>query len=116
MTDVPLKRRRQLRRDATPAEIALWSMLRAHRFGGFQFRRQHPCGPFILDFFCARRRLAIELDGGQHFEQAGLEYDARRDRYVQARGITVLRFATDLVFSEPEGVLTVIAQHLGIDV
>jgi len=113
--DTPLARRRELRRDSTDAEVALWSHLRAHRFAGFKFRRQHPCGPFILDFFCARRKLAIELDGGQHFEPTAQVYDARRTSYLASRGITVLRFATDLVFRETEAVLMAIAIALGVD-
>ena len=112
--DLSLTRRRQLRRDQTDAEAALWRCLRGRRFVGFKFRRQHPCGPFILDFFCADRRLAIELDGGQHYEEAAQAYDARRTRYVNERGITVLRFATDLVFRESEDVLNAIALALGI--
>jgi very-short-patch-repair endonuclease len=113
--DASLARRRKLRRQSTDAEIALWSHLRARRFAGFKFRRQHPCGPFILDFFCAQSRLAIELDGGQHFEQEAQAYDARRSRYLADRGITVLRFGADLIFREPAGVLAAIAEALGID-
>jgi very-short-patch-repair endonuclease len=113
--NLSLARRRKLRRDSTPTEILLWSHLRAHRFADFKFRRQHPCGPFILDFFCPRRRLAIELDGGQHFDDEGLAHDARRDSFIAARGITVLRFPADLAFREPEAVLRVIASHLAID-
>ena len=110
-----LARRRELRRNSTDAEAALWSHLRAHRFAGFKFRRQHSCGPFILDFFCTRRKLAIELDGGQHYEPEAQAYDARRTDYLARRGITVLRFATDLVFRETDGVLSAIADALGID-
>ena len=113
--DTPLARRRRLRRDSTDAEVALWSHLRAHRFAGFKFRRQHSCGPFILDFFCAVRKLAIELDGGQHFEPAAQAYDARRTSYLAARGITVLRFGSDLVFRETEAVLLAIAAALGVE-
>jgi very-short-patch-repair endonuclease len=90
----------------------LWSLLRGRRFAGFKFRRQHPCGPFILDFFCAQSRLAIELDGGQHLESEAEAYDARRSRYLTKRGITVLRFGADLVFRETDGVLMAIAVAL----
>jgi very-short-patch-repair endonuclease len=112
--DTPLARRRRLRRESTDAEAALWSHLRAHRFAGFKFRRQHSCGPFILDFFCAKRKLAIELDGGQHFEPAAQAYDARRTSYLASRGITVLRFGTDLLFRQTQGVLLAIAAALGL--
>lgn len=93
----------------------MWRHLRAYRFARFKFRRQHPCGPSILDFFCAARRLALELDGGQHFEVAARAYDARRTRYLAARRITVLRFPTNLVFRELAGVLLEIAVALGVE-
>jgi very-short-patch-repair endonuclease len=114
--DLRLERRRELRRRCTDAEAALWEVLRDRGLAGAKFRRQHSCGPFILDFYCARRRLAVELDGGQHFEPAAQAYDARRSAYLATRGITVLRFGTDLIFREREGVLTALAIALGIDV
>ena len=113
--DTSLLRRRHLRRRSTDAEAALWFHLRGRRFAGFKFRRQHPCGPFILDFFCAERLLAVELDGGQHFEPMAQAYDARRTSFLAARGITVLRFGSDKVFLETHAVLAVIAVSLGID-
>jgi very-short-patch-repair endonuclease len=79
-----------------------------------KFRRQHPCGPFILDFYAPRRRLAIELDGGQHYEKEAQAYDARRTEFLGARGIRVLRFPTDLVFRERDGVVAAIALALGL--
>jgi len=106
--DVSLVRRRALRRASTDAEAALWSRLRASRLAGFKFRRQHPCGPYILDFYCPGRHLAVELDGGQHFHPTALEYDARRTAFLVRRGIAVVRFPTDLVFREPIAVLDAI--------
>src|SRR4051812_46596043 len=90
--DISLARRRGLRRKCTAAEAALWAQLRAKRFAGFKFRRQHPCGPYILDFYCAGARLAIELDGGQHFEPVVRAYDERRTAFLHRREISVLRF------------------------
>jgi len=113
--NVSLGRRRDLRRDGTDAEAALWVHLRAKRLGGFKFRRQHPCGPYILDFYCARAQLAIELDGGQHFEPYAEAYDQRRTSFLRRRGIRVVRFATDLVFLEPAAVVAAIARALGLD-
>ncbi len=106
--DRSLARRRELRAHCTDAEAALWFHLRDRRTCGFKFRRQFPCGPFILDFYCAERHLAIELDGGQHFEPAVQAYDERRTAFLCGRGIRVLRFATDLVFREPRAVLEMI--------
>jgi very-short-patch-repair endonuclease len=110
--DVRLERRRELRRQSTTAEAALWQDLRGRRLEGFKFRRQHPCGDYILDFFCPERGLAIELDGGQHFELAGRAYDQRRDSYLASRGIRVLRLGTDLVLREREAVLGAILAAL----
>jgi len=83
--------------------------------GGFKFRRQYPCGPFYLDFFCPDTRLAVELDGGQHFEAHAQRSDERRDQFLAARRITVMRFPCDQVFRELEGVLTAIAFALAIE-
>jgi very-short-patch-repair endonuclease len=112
--NVLLDRRRALRRESTDAEAVLWTELRAKRFGGFKFRRQHPCGPYILDFYCARRRLVVELDGGQHYEAQAQAYDERRTGYLRRHGIVVLRFPTNLVFMERAGLLDAIARALGI--
>jgi very-short-patch-repair endonuclease len=68
---------------------------------GSKFRRQHPCGPYILDFYCPGSQLAVELDGSQHFDEAASRYDQRRTAFLRSRGIRVLRFPTDLVFREP---------------
>jgi very-short-patch-repair endonuclease len=109
-----LVRRRFLRRNPTPAEAALWSELRARRMAGFKFRRQHPCGPYILDCYCAEARLAIELDGGQRFEEATALCDEERTAFVRERGIEVLRFANDVVFSDRLAVLERIAAARGV--
>ena len=112
--DLALARRRDLRRNATDAERVLWFQLRAKRFASFKFRRQHSCGPYILDFYCPARILAIELDGGQHFDPAKQTYDERRTEQLQKRGVRVLRFPNDLVFGELDAVLEAIAAALEI--
>jgi very-short-patch-repair endonuclease len=109
-----LVHRRELRRDSTDAEAALWVELRDRRMAGFKFRRQYPCGPYIVDFYCAELGLAIELDGGQHFSLEAQAYDARRSGYLRRNGIQVLRFQTDLVFRDRLGVLEEIARALGV--
>jgi very-short-patch-repair endonuclease len=91
----------------------LWSHLRAKRLAGFKFRRQHPCGPYILDFYCPNRHLAVELDGGQHFTSTAQDYDRRRTAFLRRQGISVLRFQTDLVFRERIAVLETILRALG---
>jgi very-short-patch-repair endonuclease len=111
--DVALARRRELRRQPTDSEALLWSHLRGRRLAGFKFRRQHPVGPFILDFFCPARRLAIEVDGGQHFHPDAQRRDRRRSQFLAARGISVLRFAANQVLAQTDAVLATIAFALG---
>jgi len=97
---------RSLRQQGTDAEARLWHLLRARRLGGFKFRRQHPTPPYVIDFYCAEQRLAVELDGGQHLDTAAR--DSQRDASLHAQGIRVLRFWNDAVFKESEHVLSVI--------
>lgn len=91
----------------TEAEKRLWYHLRAHRFLGVKFKRQKPVGPYIADFACPALRLVIEIDGGQHSEEA--EYDRLRDAWLRKRGYTVLRFWNNEVMENMEGVLERIA-------
>src|SRR5688572_133871 len=83
---------RRLRRDETAEEKQLWRALRAGRFAGFKFRRQHPLGPYYLDFYCAVAKLSIELDGSQHGEAEARDYDDVRRRVLESQGIEELRF------------------------
>jgi very-short-patch-repair endonuclease len=76
---------RRLRRSQSDAEYVLWSQLRAQRFLDLKFRRQHPMGPYIVDFCCVDKKLIVELDGTQHLESA--DYDARRPYFSSARDI-----------------------------
>jgi very-short-patch-repair endonuclease len=96
------------RRKASDARVVLWTHLRGRRLGGFKFRRRHPCGPFILDFFCPARRLAIELDGAPPVEPGAERYHAWRAEFIATRGIALLRFSTDQVFEKREAVLLAI--------
>ncbi len=100
-----LRFRRHLRGNATDAEAHLWRFLRSRRLEGFKFRRQHPAGPFVLDFFCEERELAVELDGGQHFLPAEMNRDHARTAYLSSLGITVLRFTNTEALAETEAVL-----------
>jgi len=83
---------RRLRRNSTDVETLLWQKIRRGQLNGFEFRRQHPAGPYVLDFYCPALRLAIELDGGQHNEDANVGRDRRRSQWLLERGVTVLRF------------------------
>jgi very-short-patch-repair endonuclease len=99
--------------DPTPAQAHLWSFLRGRRLAGCKFRRRHPCGPFVLDFFCASRRLAIELDDGGDFHVDRHRRRRQRSEFLAARGIGVLRFGADQVLAHTDAVLATIAFALG---
>ena len=90
-TQTVLKARR-LRRPLTASEQALWAALRDNPLRGFKFRRQHPFGPYILDFFCVQAQLAVELDGSVHDQPDQKEYDANRTAYLESHGLRLLRF------------------------
>ena len=100
------QRARELRQEMTPAERALWERLRNRRLGGLKFRRQHPLGRFIADFYCASHRLIIELDGPVH--KAQRDYDAARAEHLRERGYRILRFSNEQVLNDIEKVLKVI--------
>ena len=94
---------RALRNEPTPAERVLWGALRRQQLGGLRFRRQHPVGRFVLDFYCPGARLAVEVDGGIHDHQA--ERDAERTAILKAAGYRVLRFRNDEVSKDLPSVL-----------
>jgi very-short-patch-repair endonuclease len=106
----PLKvvRARELRVSATSAEKKLWSRLRSRQIAGAKFRRQHPVGEYIVDFFCDEARLAVELDGGGHADEAQKAYDSARTRNLALLGIRVLRFWNNDVAEQPDAVLETI--------
>ncbi len=106
-------RARQLRRQQTPAERALWLLLRAHQLDGFHFRRQHPIDRFIADFACPNAKLVIELDGASHDDR--LEQDAARDEHLRQFGWTTLRFSNRELTQNPEGVWLEIQRHLPLE-
>ncbi|WP_223163451.1 DUF559 domain-containing protein [Methylococcus geothermalis] len=101
---------RELRRNQTPHEQALWQQLRGKRFAGCKFRRQQPLGPYIVDFVCFDKRLIIELDGSQHTDQQ--DYDAARDGWLRSQGFRVLRFWNNQWRAQPEAVLDAIYEAL----
>lgn len=94
---------RQLRRSMSPPEIVLWSALR-RRPHGFKFRRQHPSGRFIADFYCHEVRLVVEVDGGYHDNASAGQRDLARDAWFAERGIRTLRVRAADVLRDPDGV------------
>lgn len=89
-------------------------MLRARQLLGVKFRRQHPLGAYVVDFYCAAAKLAIELDGGQHFTAEGQAHDEKRTAFLATQGVRVLRFSNRELLVEREGVLRVICLACGV--
>ena len=104
-------RARDLRKDSTKAERALWNQLRSRQLAGHKFRRQVPLGSYVVDFVCFEQRLVIEIDGGHHGEQAG--YDRKRSDELKSRGFRVLRFWNNEVLGQPDGVTQMILEAVG---
>ncbi len=102
-----IDRARSLRKDMTPPERRLWHFLRV-RPGGFKFRRQHPLGPYILDFFCYESAVAIEVDGLAHDLGRHPQRDIRRDAWISEQGVRTLRFLATDVRDDSESVLDMI--------
>jgi very-short-patch-repair endonuclease len=100
------ERARDMRRAMTQPERTLWSLLRRNELG-LHFRRQHPIGPYILDFYCARAKLAIEVDGPAHDDRHAR--DERRTAWLSSEGVRVLRFSAADVETRPAAVLSAIA-------
>ena len=103
------ERARRLRYNPTDVERKLWQRLRRDQLNGLNFRRQHPVGPYVLDFYCPAIRLAIELDGGQHTFDRQRRHDERRTRWLEASGIRLIRFWNNDVTGNLSGVLESIA-------
>ncbi|MGE5303194.1 MAG: endonuclease domain-containing protein [Alphaproteobacteria bacterium] len=87
---VSIAKAREFRNHPTDAERVLWHHLRLRQIGGSKFRRQRPVGPYIVDFICLEKKIVVEVDGGQHNKRLG--YDVKRDEYLRAQGLVVLRF------------------------
>ena len=98
------KRARRLRRTMTRPEEILWSLLRGKQLDDLRFRRQHPVGPYILDFYCTSAKLCIEIDGPSHDSMPAAGHDARRTAWLNEQGISVLRFSAEQIEDSREQV------------
>ncbi len=99
-------RRRGLRKSSTEAEKILWGSLRGKCLHGLKFWRQYSFGPYILDFYCPSKRLALELDGEHHTNSEIQDYDSERTLFLEANDIRILRFWNNEIFDNLEGVLS----------
>lgn len=98
----------RLRRERTDAEDAFWQAVRNRQIDDYKFRFQHSLGPYVADFACLEGMLIVEIDGGQHSEEA----DAKRTAYIEALGFRVVRFWNNDVLTNLEGVITVVQAAL----
>lgn len=101
-------RAKTFRHQMTPPEARLWRFVRAWRLRGLKFRRQHPVGPYILDFYCAAARLAVEVDGQVHDHPGQAAHDRRRTAWLSTKDIRVIRLRATDVRDELDGVLAFI--------
>ena len=100
-----VEKARDLRRRLTPPEARLWFALKGEKLEGIKFRRQHPVGPYVLDFYCAAARLAVEVDGQGHDNPDQAAHDARRTQWLETQSIAVMRIVAEDVRVNLDGVL-----------
>ena len=103
--------RKILRNSLTKPEVILWYYLKNSGLG-YKFRRQHGIGRYIVDFYCPRLKLVIELDGGQHFTEEGLAYDKERDAFIRSLGIEIVRIPNSEILYNKAGTLEILKKVL----
>jgi very-short-patch-repair endonuclease len=103
---------RTLRRRLSLPEGLLWRAIRARKLDGLHFRRQHPIGPYVLDFYCDAVKLCVEVDGSSHSFGDRPERDARRDAWLAANGIRTLRMSAELVLQDVDDAVAMIRGEL----
>ena len=105
---------KEMRKDLTPTEKILWNELQNKKLNGYKFRNQHPIYRYILDFYCHKCLLAIEIDGDIH--KFRKDYDEYRDKYLESIEIKILRFSNEEVLNNtnfvPEKIITELDQRL----
>lgn len=106
-----MEKRRLLRKNSTKTEVILWKYLRNRRLAGCKFRRQYSVECFVIDFYCPKLRLAIEIDGGYHCDEEVQEYDRGRQQYIEDLGIRFLRFTNEEITNDINKVLKEILNH-----
>jgi very-short-patch-repair endonuclease len=99
------ERRRSLRNNQTNAELILWNFLKGKQLTGLKFRRQFSFGFYIVDFYCIKNKIAIELDGDSHFTESAKAYDVQRTLYLTGLGVKILRFTNQEIYNNLENVL-----------
>ncbi|MEN6623499.1 MAG: endonuclease domain-containing protein [Smithella sp.] len=103
---------RNLRKNMTEAEQLIWLKVRRKQISNCQFYRQKNIGNYIVDFYCPKRNLIVEIDGGQYYNNYGMKKDCERNKYLQTLGFTILRFSDIDVLTNIDGVIERIHEHL----
>lgn len=111
-----LEKAKELRKNITPQERKLWKILRNHQFYDFEIRRQYPIDKYIVDFICRKKKIIIEIDGGQHNEKETIEYDKKRSLDLNKLGYKVVRFWNNDIDKNIEGVYKILQKEFGIDI
>lgn len=108
------KLRQHLRNNMTETEVMLWSRLKGKQLLGYKVRRQYGVGNYVIDFYCPKLKLGIEVDGESHFTKKGLNYDKIRDDYISKEGIELIRVTTIDIIDNLDGVVDYIAREFKI--
>jgi very-short-patch-repair endonuclease len=105
-------KRKMLRKNMPQAEVILWSKLKDKGLKGYKFRRQYSVEGFVIDFYCPKIKLALEVDGDSHFTEGADTRDKERQAIIESFGITFLRFTNKEIYENTDGVLEKIFQNL----
>ncbi|MBK9332382.1 MAG: endonuclease domain-containing protein [Ignavibacteria bacterium] len=106
--------RKDLRNNPTKAEALLWTVLKGKKLDGNKFRRQYGVGIYVIDFYCTKKKLAVEIDGEVHDSKESREHDIVRDKFIRQFGIRILRFSNEDVERNIKGVLERILKELNL--
>ncbi|MEE9258058.1 MAG: endonuclease domain-containing protein [Nitrospinaceae bacterium] len=105
-------KREYLRKNMPKAELLLWTKLKGKQLKGYKFRRQYSVNQYIIDFYCPKAKLAIEIDGDSHLDKKTVYYDQKKQASIEAFGIKFLRFNNLEIFESLDGVINEIQKHL----
>lgn len=105
-------KRRMLRKNMPQPEVILWSKLKEKGLDSYRFRRQYSVGKFVIDFYCPKLKLAVEVDGDSHFVEGSNERDRERQKIIETFGITFLRFTNKEINENIDGVLSKIMEFI----
>ena len=101
-------RRKELRNNSTYAEVFFWQQIKKGQLEGRKFRRQTSIGSYVVDFYCPKEKIVVELDGEVHFDEEAVKYDNERTKYLESLGLRVVRFENQDVLKNTEYVLNTI--------